>query len=49
MLKPRILGAVLVKDGWAVQSIGFARFLPVGRPEVSVEFLDRYGVDEIAL
>lgn len=49
MLKPRILGAVLVKDGWAVQSIGFARFLPIGRPEVSVEFLDRYGVDEIAL
>ena len=27
MLKPRILGAVLVKDGWAVQSIGFERFL----------------------
>lgn len=49
MLKPRILGAVLVKDGWAVQSIGFERFLPVGRPEVSVEYLDRYGVDEITL
>ena len=38
-----------MKDGWAVQSIGFQRFLPVGHPEISVEFLDRYGVDEIAL
>lgn len=49
MLKPRIIGTVVVKDGWAVQSIGFERFLPIGRPEVSVEALDRYGVDEIAL
>lgn len=49
MLKPRIIGVVAVKDGWAVQSIGFERYLPIGRPEVSVEFLDRYGVDEIAL
>lgn len=49
MLKPRIIGVVAVKNGLAVQSIGFERFLPVGRPEISVEFLDRYGVDEIAL
>lgn len=49
VLKPRIIGVVAVKDGWAVQSIGFRRFLPLGRPEISVEFLDRYGIDEIAL
>src|SRR5262245_61855681 len=49
MLKARLIGVVPVKDGWAVQSFGFSRFLPVGHPEVCVEFLDRHGVDEIAL
>jgi cyclase len=49
MLKARVIGIVCVKDGWAVQSIGFKKFLPIGRPEICVEFLDRYGADEIAL
>lgn len=38
---------VTVKDGWAVQSIGYARYLPLGRPAVLVENLDRWGADEI--
>ena len=33
MLKRRIAAAVMVKDGIAVQSIGFQRYLPVGRRE----------------
>jgi cyclase len=32
-----------------VQSIGFRRYLPVGRPEITVEFLNKWGVDEIIL
>ena len=28
---------------------GFARYLPVGRPEIAARFLDEWGVDEIVL
>lgn len=49
MLKHRIIAVVVICDGIAVQSIGFRRYLPLGRPEVAVEFLDRWGVDEIVL
>jgi cyclase len=47
MLKKRLIGVVTVKDGWAVQSFGYRRYLPLGRPEVLVQNLDRWGVDEI--
>jgi imidazole glycerol-phosphate synthase subunit HisF len=49
MLKTRVIGAVLVKDGICVQSIGFGRFLPVGKPAIVVEHLNRWNVDEILL
>jgi cyclase len=49
MLKRRIAAAVVVKDGLAVQSLGFDRYLPVGRPEIAVEFLSQWGADEIVL
>lgn len=49
MLKRRIIAVVVVREGIAVQSIGFRRYLPLGRPEIAVEFLDRWGVDEIVL
>lgn len=49
MLKKRILGVVTVKDGLAVQSIGYRRYLPLGRPEHLIENLDRWGADEILL
>lgn len=49
MLRKRLIGVVTVKDGWAVQSFGYARHLPMGRPEVAVENLDRWGADEILL
>lgn len=47
MLKKRLVGVVTVKDGWAVQSMSYCRYLPLGKPEVVVENLDRWGVDEI--
>ena len=47
MLKKRLLGVVIVKDGWAVQSFGYRRYLPLGKPECLVENLDRWGADEI--
>jgi len=49
MPKQRIIAALILRDEWIVQSIGFNRYLPVGRPEVAVRFLDEWGVDEIIL
>jgi imidazole glycerol-phosphate synthase subunit HisF len=47
MLKKRLVGVVTVKNGWAVQSFGYHRYLPLGKPECLVENLDRWGADEI--
>lgn len=49
MLHKRLAGVITVKNGWAVQSVGYGRHLPLGRPEVLAENLDRWGVDEIVL
>lgn len=49
MLKKRIVAALPMIDGVVVQSIGFKRYLPVGRLEIAVEFLNRWGIDEIAI
>lgn len=49
MLNKRLAGVITVKDGWAVQSFGYHRYLPMGRPEVLAENLDRWGADEIIL
>lgn len=49
MLKKRLVGVITVKDGWAVQSFGYNRYLPMGKPEVLAENLDRWGADEIIL
>jgi cyclase len=47
MLKRRLVGVITVRRGWAVQSFGYRRWLPLGRPEVLAQNLDRWGVDEI--
>lgn len=47
MLKKRLIGVVTIKDGCAVQSFGYRRYLPLGKPEVLVQNLDRWGADEI--
>lgn len=49
MLKPRVVGVVLVHNGVVVQSINFRRYLPVGAPSIAVEYLNRWGIDEIVL
>lgn len=49
MLKKRLIPVVLVKQGLVVQSIGFRRYLPVGRPKITVEFFNRWDCDEIVL
>jgi len=47
MLKKRLVGVITVRRGWAVQSFGYRRWLPLGRPEILAQNLDRWGVDEI--
>ena len=49
MLKKRLIGVVTVRNGWAVQSFGYKKYLPLGKPEVVVENLDRWGADEILI
>ena len=47
MIKKRIVGVVTVLNGLAVQSMGYKKYLPLGKPECLVENLDRWGADEI--
>lgn len=49
VLKKRLVGVVTVRNGWAVQSFGYRQYLPLGRAELLVENLDRWGADEILL
>lgn len=49
MLRDRLIATVVVRDGWVVQSFNFSSYLPVGHPEVAVEFLAQWDVDEIVL
>ena len=48
-LKKRLIACLVVKNGIVVQSIGFSRYLPVGRVDIAVEFLNSWGVDEIVM
>jgi cyclase len=49
MLKKRVVATLIVRNGVVVQSIGFKNYLPIGRPDIAVEFLNSWGVDEIIL
>lgn len=49
MLKTRLVGVLVVKNGIVVQSINFRRYLPVGIPSIAVEYLNNWGIDEILL
>lgn len=49
MLQKRLVGALIVKGGIVVQSVNFARYLPVGSPVIAIDYLNRWGIDEITL
>ena len=49
MLSNRLIACLVVKNDIVVQSIGFKRYLPVGRVKIAVEFLNSWGVDEIVM
>ena len=47
MIKKRIIGVITVIDNWAVQSIGYKKYLPLGKPSVIAKNLENWGADEI--
>jgi len=49
MIRKRIIGMITVRDGIAVQSFGYSRYLPLGKPEILAANLDRWGADEIVV
>ena len=49
MLKKRITATLVVKDGIVIQSIGFKRYLPIGKPAIAIEYLNSWGIDEIII
>ena len=49
MLTTRIIGVINVLNNVAVQSINFNRYLPVGRPEIAISYLNKWGIDEIVV
>jgi len=49
MLKKRVVGVLVMRDNIVVQSIGFNKYLPVGKPNIAIEFLNQWGIDEIIL
>jgi len=49
MLKKRIVGVLIVKNGVVVQSINFSKYIPVGKPVVAIEYLNKWGIDEIVI
>ncbi len=49
MLKKRITATLVIKDGLVVQSIGFKRYLPIGKPAIAIEYLNTWGIDEIII
>jgi cyclase len=49
MLKKRIAATIIINNGIVVQSIGFRKFLPIGKPDIALEYLNSWGIDEIIL
>ncbi|MBM9577326.1 hypothetical protein JWG45_09195 [Leptospira sp. 201903070] len=47
--KKRMVGMIVVLEELAVQSFGYHRYLPLGKPHVIAENLDRWGADEITV
>lgn len=47
MLKKRLIGTVIVKENFAVQSFGYNKYLPLGKAEFVLKNLDDWYIDEI--
>ncbi len=49
MLKKRIIASINIMNNIVVQSIGFNKYLPVGNLDITLDFLNKWGADEIVI
>ena len=49
MIKKRIIASLLLKNDLVVQSIGFNQYLPIGRLNIALSFLENWDVDEVII
>ena len=49
MLKKRIIANLTINNNVVVQSIKFSKYLPIGKLEIAVDFLNQWGIDEIII
>jgi cyclase len=49
MLNKRLIGVITIADSLAVQSFNFEKILPLGKPKILIENLDRWCADEIII
>lgn len=47
MKKKRVIGVILLQNGWIVQSIGFQKFLKLGNPVTAVKRFAEWDADEL--
>ena len=45
----RLIASLFYKDGLLVQSVGFKKFLPIGKPNFTIDLISRWDIDEIFL
>lgn len=45
----RIIGKICLLNNIAVQSYTYNRYLPLGKPEIVLEYLNKWGIDEIMI
>ena len=49
MLKKRVIATILLKNNLVVQSINFNQYLPIGRLEIALEFIEKWDIDEVII
>lgn len=49
MLKVRLIPTIILKGEMLVQSVGFKKFLPIGKVDAAIEFFTNWDVDEIII
>ena len=49
MITKRLIACLIIKDDLIVQSVGFNKYYPIGKPNFSIEFVARWDVDEIII
>ncbi len=49
MLKTRLVCCLILQDELLVQSIGFRKYLPIGKAKTAVEFMTNWDIDEIVI